>query len=206
MSGSIRWRPEAVDTARHQLIDGIMKTEERRLALIRAAYEIIAQEGFEGLRTRDVAARVGVNIATLHYYFASKEALIEAVALDLAGRFAAAPLAGEPAGTALERLRQEISGIRARPEMAVVLQEMALRARRDPALDRVMAPLMADWRAGLEATIALGISRGEFWPELDAPAAATIIQTMLWGAGAAPLAPHEREHVYAAIERWLTVE
>ena len=38
----------------------------------------LRQEGFEGLRTRDVAADVGVNIGTLHYYFPSKEALIRA--------------------------------------------------------------------------------------------------------------------------------
>jgi len=49
---------------------------DRRQALIAAAYQRIANDGFEGLRTRDVAADVGVNIATLHYYFPTKEALI----------------------------------------------------------------------------------------------------------------------------------
>src|SRR5437868_7663342 len=51
----------------------------RRRALVAAAYHRIADEGFEGLRTRDVAADVGVNIATLHYYFPTKEALIRNV-------------------------------------------------------------------------------------------------------------------------------
>ena len=44
-----------------------------------AAYKRLAEAGFEGLRTRDVAADAGVNIATLHYYFPSKEALIRGV-------------------------------------------------------------------------------------------------------------------------------
>ena len=52
---------------------------DRRRALVAAAYTRIANEGFEGLRTRDVAADVGVNIATLHYYFPTKEALIRGV-------------------------------------------------------------------------------------------------------------------------------
>src|SRR5215831_18757965 len=52
---------------------------ERRRALVAAAFQRIASEGFEGLRTRDVAADVGVNIATLHYYFPTKEALIRGV-------------------------------------------------------------------------------------------------------------------------------
>src|SRR2546430_7157743 len=49
--------------------------DERRRSLVLAAYDLIAEKGFEDLRTRDVAARAGVNIATLHYYFASKEDL-----------------------------------------------------------------------------------------------------------------------------------
>src|SRR5882672_3117237 len=53
--------------------------DERRRSLVLAAYELIADKGFEELRTRDVAARAGVNIATLHYYFGSKEDLIEGV-------------------------------------------------------------------------------------------------------------------------------
>src|SRR5437763_7616942 len=53
--------------------------DERRRSLVLAAYDLIAEKGFEELRTRDVAMRAGVNIATLHYYFASKEDLIEGV-------------------------------------------------------------------------------------------------------------------------------
>ena len=55
------------------------RREDRRQALVGAAYAQIARQGFEGLRTRDVAAEVGVNIATLHYYFPSKESLIRGV-------------------------------------------------------------------------------------------------------------------------------
>jgi len=37
---------------------------ERQEALVQAAYELLAERGFEGLRTRDVAAKVGVNVCT----------------------------------------------------------------------------------------------------------------------------------------------
>src|SRR5205809_67708 len=53
--------------------------KDRRGALVRAAYNQIAERGFEGLRTREVAGEAGVNIATLHYYFPTKEKLIEGV-------------------------------------------------------------------------------------------------------------------------------
>src|SRR5215471_16607803 len=53
--------------------------DDRRHALILAAYHSIAEKGFEGLRTRDVAATVGIHSATLHHYFPTKEALIQGV-------------------------------------------------------------------------------------------------------------------------------
>src|SRR5438445_10683039 len=61
---------------------------DRRRALVAAAYRRIASQGFEGLRTRDVAADAGVNIATLHYYFSTKEALIRSVIGQAMQRFA----------------------------------------------------------------------------------------------------------------------
>ena len=51
-------------------------THDRPLELIRATVSLIGERGLEGLRTRDIAARVGINIATLHYYFATKNDLV----------------------------------------------------------------------------------------------------------------------------------
>src|SRR4051812_23519897 len=59
----------------------------RERELVEAAYAQIAEVGLEGLRTRDIAARVGINIATLHYYFPSKEALVLAVVKHVNDRF-----------------------------------------------------------------------------------------------------------------------
>src|SRR5689334_2030914 len=55
-------------------------TDDRRDAIARAARALIVEKGVEGLRTRDIADRVGINIATLHYHVPSKEALIELIA------------------------------------------------------------------------------------------------------------------------------
>src|SRR5262245_45774947 len=53
--------------------------DDRRKDLLEAAYALIAERGLEGLRTREIAARAGVNISTLHYYFGTKDALVVAV-------------------------------------------------------------------------------------------------------------------------------
>jgi len=56
---------------------------ETRRGILRAAEESFATAGFVGATTRQVAARAGVNVATLHYHFGSKEKLYRAV-LDAA--------------------------------------------------------------------------------------------------------------------------
>jgi len=58
---------------------------ETRRGILRAAEECFAASGFVGATTRQVAARAGVNVATLHYHFGSKEKLYRAV-LDAATR------------------------------------------------------------------------------------------------------------------------
>lgn len=52
---------------------------ERREQIINAARGVFERSGFEGSRTRDLAAAAGVNEALLYRHFASKEALFEAV-------------------------------------------------------------------------------------------------------------------------------
>ena len=73
---------------------------ERQEALVQAAYDLLAERGFEGLRTRDVAAKVGVNIATLHYYYPTKEKLIRGVVAYAMERFRTTL---QPAGSPGER-------------------------------------------------------------------------------------------------------
>src|SRR6266540_3746344 len=81
------------------------RRSERRQALVAAAYQRIAIEGFEGLRTRDVAADVGLNIATLHYYYPTKESLIRGVIGHAMQRFQATmPTDGSPGPAASEAL------------------------------------------------------------------------------------------------------
>src|SRR6266702_1849806 len=60
----------------HLLEQVSLPSDDRRQALILVAYHSLAEKGFEGLRTREVAAQVGIHSATLHHYFPTKEALI----------------------------------------------------------------------------------------------------------------------------------
>jgi AcrR family transcriptional regulator len=54
--------------------------------ILAAAEAVFAARGFEGASTREIAAAAGVNISSLHYHWASKEALYVAVFQDIYDR------------------------------------------------------------------------------------------------------------------------
>lgn len=60
-----------------------------RQALLAAALAAIADHGLEGLNLRDLARRLGVSPAAPYRHFADKDALVRAVAADIAERYAA---------------------------------------------------------------------------------------------------------------------
>src|SRR5437763_10035740 len=111
--------------------------EDRREALVRAAFNQIAERGFEGLRTREVAAHVGLNVATLHYYFPTKEALIRGVLDEAMRRFRSTLVAdGSPADRVRNHLRVVRRLLREQPQVGSVMGALVLRSAWDPAVGR----------------------------------------------------------------------
>ena len=72
-----------VKTALQKAREAPGSTKARILA---AAEEVFAARGFEGASTRDIAARAGVNISSLHYHWESKERLYFTVFHDIYDR------------------------------------------------------------------------------------------------------------------------
>src|SRR4030095_17235092 len=56
------------------------RASDTRNKIVTAALETFAERGFEGARTRDMAARAGVNQGLITYHFSSKEQLWKASA------------------------------------------------------------------------------------------------------------------------------
>jgi AcrR family transcriptional regulator len=63
------------------------KGMERAHAIVEAARQIIAAEGYAGLSMRRVAADVGVSLSNVQHYFSSKDTLVEAVLLTTMNMF-----------------------------------------------------------------------------------------------------------------------
>ncbi|WP_273285836.1 TetR/AcrR family transcriptional regulator [Reinekea forsetii] len=69
---------------------------DKRTQLINAATDLFAREGFWNTSTARIAKHAGVATGTLFNYFASKEALIDAVYVEIKTRVADATLPGLP--------------------------------------------------------------------------------------------------------------
>ena len=187
--------------------------DERRRSLVQAAYKLIAESGFERLRTRDVAARVGVNIATLHYYFPHKEDLIRGVVEYLLKQFMTAYLPGSPfeMKTPLEQIRGELAEmqylVQEKPDMFIVLDELILRSLHDPAIHNMIAWLDEGWHTYLERVIRDGIEQGMFRADLDPGSAATWMILLTKGTTLHYMTNPEAvdfDRIKAEVEHWLT--
>src|SRR2546428_10072022 len=127
---------------------------DRRRALVAAAYRRIASDGFEGLRTRDVANDVGVNIATLHYYFPTKEALIRSVIGYAMQRFVATmPGEGSPLDQLRGHLRALATLLKHDQQLWAVMGELVLRAPRDADLGHIFRQTDGYWHRTLRDLI-----------------------------------------------------
>jgi len=191
-----------------------MRQRDRKSELVEIAYRLIAQNGLEGFRIRQVAAEAGIDNGTLHYHFPSKEALILGVVdyliEDLKNNRAACKDA-EP--TALDELRLEFDDIRLRlhrtPEQFIVLSDLAVRSWRDPVIAEIFSKLDDGWHAHLVAMLERGIEQGIFRNNLNVPLCARAMMVALRGIGYQSRLPRRKvdellSELAAQTERWIT--
>lgn len=125
-----------------------MSVEKRRAALVSAAYRVIADLGVEGATTRRICAQAGMPLASFHYAFESRTALLRAVIdtavpSDVSALLDTISPETNPAGVGADHLRANMH------ENLLTFYEML---RADP--------------GRLQATISLGIYAHNH-PELD---------------------------------------
>lgn len=181
------------------------QAEPRKDALVAAAYTVLATRGFEGLRTREVAAAVGVNIATLHYYFPHKEDLIRSVVGHAMGRFRST-LGG--AGSAEDQLRAHFRGLRVlsrdEPELFAVMAELAIRGARDATLREIIGGTDDAWRAMLRTLLRRAQEEDAVPVGLDPDGMAGVIVATLKGTFMLPAAePEQVERTIRQLETLL---
>ena len=179
--------------------------EDRQRALVLAAFDQIAEQGFEGLRTREVAASVGVNIATLHYYFPTKESLIRGVVAHAMDRFRSTLTPhGSPADQLRNHLRAVRKLLRDEPEVGAVMGELALRSARDASLARIMGEAFKAWHRTLRGLLRRATRNGYLARDLDNDDVAALIMATLTSMTLPSTASADRtDRAFRQLERWL---
>jgi AcrR family transcriptional regulator len=182
-------------------------SEKRRQELVRAAYSQIAEQGFEGLRTREVAAEVGVNIATLHYYFPTKESLIRGVLEHAMGRFRSTLT---PHGSPSDQLRNHLRAVRDllrdEPELGSVMAELALRSARDESIQAIVTETFEAWHTVMRALLRRGVRDGKLRAELDNEGVASLIIATLTSLTLPAMSGSEHgDQALRQLEKWLGV-
>jgi len=210
MNGAGRSRAEKFAVAGIQRVG----QRDRKTELVGIAYRLIARNGLEGLRIRQVAAEADIDNGTLHYHFPSKDALIlgvvEYLIEDLKNNRAVSRTS-DP--TALDELRMEFDDIRLRlrrtPEQFIVLGDLAIRSWRDPVVEKMFRELDDGWHAHLVALLERGIRQRLFRKDLNVPSCARAIMVALRGIGyQARLPPRKLDgllsELAAQAEHWIT--
>jgi AcrR family transcriptional regulator len=117
------------------------RAEKRREDFIEAAVRVIARHGVEGATTRRIAAEANAPLASLHYYYASKEELFHSIYEHLVRSLGEVPWSvrrGAGLGrTAATLLRQMMAWYASEPGYAQTQQEIFFWVyRQDPAVAR----------------------------------------------------------------------
>lgn len=177
---------------------------DRRAALVTAAFDRVAEVGFEGLRLRQVAEHAGIDHSTLHHYFATKQDLVTAVAEHATRQFwDTASEEPDPIVGLREHLRAIRELIETQPRLFAVTVELDLRACRDPAVAERMAAHEAGWRTFLTGVLTKGRAAGSWAAPVDPAAAAELVIATVKGVR---LDPGAAARVFAQLEMVLIGE
>ena len=139
---------------------GMSRTARRqantRAQLIRAAREIIAERGLEGLRVSDVTERADVAFGTFYNHFKTKEDIVEAVVAEtivgLANSIADSPSFADPAKAHVASTRAIVRIAYDEPNLARLLVNLSQSEAR---FERIIRP-----QAG--ALLERGVNEGVF--------------------------------------------
>ncbi|WNG89956.1 TetR/AcrR family transcriptional regulator [Mycobacterium sp. ITM-2016-00317] len=162
-------------------------SEQTRRTIVRAAGELVAERGYHAATFQQIAARAGVSRPTLHYYYASREQLYEALLTDLRDNVDDCAAEAMPAGTLLTQLAAFIAGIQrlgaAQPALLKVLVTARIDHHRGAHRHDGAAALAAAVHAFYDAVVVDAVRRGELPPDTDAHAVADLLGALFWGLG-----------------------
>jgi AcrR family transcriptional regulator len=157
----------------------------RREEIVRATVRCLARAGYSGLRMKEIARAAGVSQGILHYYFASKRAILlaalETVLADLDRRLA--PVlrgSADPRAQLLEVVASFLAMADERREFWLVFVEFWGEMMHDRELARVNAALYRRIRRTLGTVIVRGV-RARRFRRVDPEEAGSVVLALVDG-------------------------
>ncbi|EJZ07102.1 TetR/AcrR family transcriptional regulator [Mycolicibacterium vaccae] len=162
-------------------------SEQTRRTIVCAARELIAERGYHAATFQQIAARAGVSRPTLHYYYATREQLYEALLADVRDSVDACAAEAVQAKTLLTQLAVFGAGIQrlgaAEPALMKVLVTARIDHHRGTHRHDTASALAAAVHAFYDAVVVEAVRRGELPPDTDAHAVADMLGALFWGLG-----------------------
>jgi AcrR family transcriptional regulator len=140
--------------------------EDRAQAILRAAYELLAETGYQGLRVDAVAARAQASKATLYRHWPTKAGLVTDALRTCKAAEAAAPDTGSLRGDLLTWFGCIAENIRG--EEGLILAGLFMAMHRDPELAAQLRAMRESKTPHAEAICVRAVRRGELRPGYDA--------------------------------------
>ena len=161
----------------------LAKHDEKRRHILKAAEECFLRDGFRGASIGDICAAAQMSPGHLYHYFASKEAIIEALfelRLERSAAVVGQLTPDEDLVTALHGwLDRRIREIRAASSSLGL--EMMAESARNPAIAKISSRADRGVRELLSRLIHDGQERGQVDPALDPDNAAVIVHCIIFG-------------------------
>ena len=158
--------------------------DQTRERLVEAAAAVLAEQGFEGTRTSDIAKRAGLSTGAIYSQFDNKaELLLAAVSSHAPSELDNLFTSGVRTGSIAETIVALGSELPFTKEaLAGVLVEAWSLARRDDEVAAVLRGVSQERREALRAVFDLGQIGGEVDPDAPSDALAWLCLTLVLGA------------------------
>ncbi|WP_439573226.1 TetR/AcrR family transcriptional regulator [Phreatobacter sp.] len=158
------------------------EAESRMLA---AAAEIVADKGIDGLTLAEAGERAGYSRGLAGHYFASKDALLAAMAEAIHDEFNAMRRERQRGTTGFATLMATIDASFGRPAVGIVKMRayiaVLMGAAHKPALAEAVAAFNRESATDFGRLIQTGIAAGEIRADIDARSQALILSAALRG-------------------------
>ncbi|MEG1683904.1 MAG: TetR/AcrR family transcriptional regulator [Oscillospiraceae bacterium] len=166
-----------------------MSDNTTRRKILDTMFHLVAEKGYDKASIGQLAERIGLQKASIYYYFKSKEDIFLQLAQELYGDSYRAQLVfldGEPdvasyEAALLEAGRQLIDSYFEHPDSRRFYAEIDLQTTRIPALKELVRLSDAEFYAFLEQCLARGVALGAFPATFDLRRSTQLLYTVLIG-------------------------